>query len=172
MYIYVNVTFPASLSVALHRKCQVADDDSTPGSAQLDCSRLTRGCNTRDICAANWNANLKDGVYGWVGHPYSFSCRTKKFGLYFCKYPFTRAKEWEREREGGGGENEREKEDSLDRLPLWRLLILEKLRGFASVTGSLENLYTYETNPLVVLFPLQCLRNVTFAHRWYFLFSF
>lgn len=51
------------LSTALHRKCQVADDDSTTTRTQLDCSRSTRDCNTRDTCTTNWNANLKDAVY-------------------------------------------------------------------------------------------------------------
>lgn len=109
-------------------------------SRQLDCSRLTRDCNTRDTCKANWNANLKDGVYArgrWSATPIVFPVE-QKFCLYFYKYPFTLAKEREEK------ERKRQKNISID----WYYddCFTGKLRGFASITGSLGNLYTYEAN--------------------------
>lgn len=155
---YVNVTIPASLSAALDRKCQVADDDSTTTWTQLDCSRLTRGCNTRDTCTTNWNANLKDGVNArtMIGHPYSFLLLNKNNVCIFINVHLLLARAKER-KEGGKRKKERKSEkyridcyydDCYTGKAAWVCVV---------VTGSLENLYEANKFLFVVLFLSQYL---------------
>lgn len=142
----------ASLSAALHRKCQVADDDSTTTRLRLGFSSIvllwlaavTRG-------KTNWNANLKDVVYArgrWSATSIYFLPLNQNFVCIFINIHL-------RER----GKERQRKIYQID--CYYDDCYIGKLRGFASITGSLGNLHAYEANKFlfVVLFLSQYLEH-------------